>query len=106
MNAKIIYGNCESKLNARKRRRMKRAAEQDEGPHIQKIDKVEKAIRFANEVEKAIRFANEERCKSNSVKERRKGATKWYQENENGNYFHATQPRQLGEIPLDKVRYH
>ncbi|EED0293309.1 hypothetical protein B7654_003814 [Escherichia coli] len=96
MNAKIIYGNCESKLNARKRRRMKRAAEQDEGPHIQKIDKVEKAIRFANE----------ERCKSNSVKERRKGATKWYQENESGNYFHATQPRQLGEIPLDKVRYH
>ncbi|KQJ43180.1 hypothetical protein AM272_05645 [Escherichia coli] len=96
MNAKIIYGNCESKLNARKRRRMKRAAEQDEGPHIQKIDKVEKAIRFANE----------ERCKSNSVKERRKGATKWYQENESGNYFHATQPRQLWEIPLDKVRYH
>ncbi|EJI2778822.1 hypothetical protein NEO25_002090 [Escherichia coli] len=96
MNAKIIYGNCESKLNARKRRRMKRAAEQDEGPHIQKIDKVEKAIRFANE----------ERCKSNSVKERRNGATKWYQENESGNYFHATQPRQLGEIPLDKVRYH
>lgn len=96
MNAKIIYGNCESKLNARKRRRMKRAAEQDEGLHIQKIDKVEKAIRFANE----------ERCKSNSVKERRKGATKWYQENESGNYFHATQPRQLGEIPLDKVRYH
>lgn len=96
MNAKIIYGNCESKLNARKRRRMKRAAEQDEGPHIQKIDKVEKAIRFANE----------ERCKPNSVKERRKGATKWYQENESGNYFHATQPRQLGEIPLDKVRYH
>ncbi|EIT0701137.1 hypothetical protein L1G94_000578 [Escherichia coli] len=96
MNAKIIYGNCESKLNARKRRRMKRAAEQDEGPHIQKIDKVEKAIRFANE----------ERCKSNSVKERRKGATKWYQENESGNYFHATQPRQLGDIPLDKVRYH
>lgn len=96
MNAKIIYGNCESKLNARKRRRMKRAAEQDEGPHIQKIDKVEKAIRFVNE----------ERCKSNSVKERRKGATKWYQENESGNYFHATQPRQLGEIPLDKVRYH
>ncbi|EKP3046875.1 hypothetical protein P3J60_001949 [Escherichia coli] len=96
MNAKIIYGNCESKLNARKRRRMKRAAEQDEGPHIQKIDKVGKAIRFANE----------ERCKSNSVKERRKGATKWYQENESGNYFHATQPRQLGEIPLDKVRYH
>ncbi|HAW3441941.1 TPA: hypothetical protein JLS89_002115 [Escherichia coli] len=96
MNAKIIYGNCESKLNARKRRRMKRAAEQDEGPHIQKIDKVEKAIRFANE----------ERCKLNSVKERRKGATKWYQENESGNYFHATQPRQLGEIPLDKVRYH
>lgn len=96
MNAKIIYGNCESKLNARKRRRMKRAAEQDEGPHIQKIDKVEKAIRFANE----------ERCKSNSVKERRKGATKWYQENESGNYFHATQPRQFGEIPLDKVRYH
>ncbi|EJH4232167.1 hypothetical protein NDI13_000638 [Escherichia coli] len=96
MNAKIIYGNCESKLNARKRRRMKRVAEQDEGPHIQKIDKVEKAIRFANE----------ERCKSNSVKERRKGATKWYQENESGNYFHATQPRQLGEIPLDKVRYH
>ncbi|HDX5565820.1 TPA: hypothetical protein ROS08_000386 [Escherichia coli] len=96
MNAKIIYGNCESKLNARKRRRMKRAAEQDEGPHIQKIDKVEKAIRFANE----------ERCKSNSVKERRKGATKWYQENESGNYFHATQPRQLGEFPLDKVRYH
>lgn len=96
MNAKIIYGNCESKLNARKRRRMKRAAEQDEGPHIQKIDKVEKAIRFANK----------ERCKSNSVKERRKGATKWYQENESGNYFHATQPRQLGEIPLDKVRYH
>ncbi|WP_097491192.1 hypothetical protein [Escherichia coli] len=96
MNAKIIYGNCESKLNARKRRRMKRAAEQEEGPHIQKIDKVEKAIRFANE----------ERCKSNSVKERRKGATKWYQENESGNYFHATQPRQLGEIPLDKVRYH
>jgi hypothetical protein len=96
MNAKIIYGNCESKLNARKRRRMKRAAEQDEGPHIQKIDKVEKAIRFANE----------ERCKSNSVKERRKGATKWYQENESGNYFHATQPRQLGEKPLDKVRYH
>lgn len=96
MNAKIIYGNCESKLNARKRRRMKRAAEQDEGPHIQKGDKVEKAIRFANE----------ERCKSNNVKERRKGATKWYQENESGNYFHATQPRQLGEIPLDKVRYH
>lgn len=96
MNAKIIYGNCESKLNARKRRRMKRAAEQDEGPHIQKIDKVEKAIRFANE----------ERCKSNSVKERRKGATKWYQENESGNYFHATQPRNLGEIPLDRVRYH
>ncbi|EME5699272.1 hypothetical protein VY440_001162 [Escherichia coli] len=96
MNAKIIYGNCESKLNARKRRRMKRAAEQDEGPHIQKIDKVEKAIRFANE----------ERCKSNSVKERRKGATKWYQENESGNYYHATQPRQLGEKPLDKVRYH
>lgn len=96
MNAKIIYGNCESKLNARKRRRMKRAAEQDEGPHIQKIDKVEKAIRFANE----------ERCKSNSVKERRKGATKWYQENESGNYYHATQPRNLGEIPLDRVRYH
>ncbi|HFO4232523.1 TPA: hypothetical protein ACHJ1X_001660 [Escherichia coli] len=96
MNAKIIYGNCESKLNARKRRRMKRAAEQDKGPHIQKIDKVEKAIRFANE----------ERCKSNSVKERRKGATKWYQENESGNYFHATPPRQLGEIQLDKVRYH
>ncbi|HAY0262468.1 TPA: hypothetical protein JS286_000485 [Escherichia coli] len=96
MNAKIIYGNCESKLNARARRRMKRAAEQDEGPHIQKIDKVEKAIRFANE----------EKRKSNSVKERRKGAAKWYQENESGNYFHATQPRQLGEIPLDKVRYH
>lgn len=96
MNAKIIYGNCESKLNARKRRRMKRAAEQDEGLHIQKIDKVEKAIRFANK----------ERCKSNSVKERRKGAAKWYQENESGNYFHATQPRQLGEKPLDKVRYH
>lgn len=96
MNAKIIYGNCESKLNARERRRMKRAAEQDEGLHIQKIDKVEKAIRFANE----------ERCKSNNVKERRKGATKWYTENESGNYYHATQSRQLGEKPLDKVRYH
>ncbi|EHU6050528.1 hypothetical protein KZF65_000902 [Escherichia coli] len=96
MNAKIIYGNCESKLNARKRRRMKRAAEQDEGPHIQKIDKVEKAIRFANE----------ERCKPNSIKERRKGSVKWYTENESGSYYHATQPRHLGEKPLDKVRYH
>lgn len=98
MGVTITYGDCgKRKANARTIRRMKRrAAEQSDGQYVQPVDKVEKAIRFANE----------ERCKSNSVKERRKGATKWYAENESGNYYHATQPRQLGEKPLDKVRYH
>lgn len=96
MTVTIMYGKCDSKLNARERRRIKRENERKSSPAINKTDNVDKAIRFANE----------ERCKSNSVKERRNGATKWYQENESGNYFHATQPRQLGEIPLDKVRYH
>ena len=96
MTVTIMYGKCDSKLNARERRRIKRENERKLSPAINKTDNVDKAIRFANE----------ERCKPNSIKERRKGATKWYAESESGNYFHATQPRQLGEIPLDRVRYH
>lgn len=96
MTVTIMYGKCDSKLNARERRRIRRENERKSSPAINKTDNVDKAIRFANE----------ERCKPNSIKERRKGATKWYAENESGNYLHATQPRQLGEIPLDKVRYH
>ena len=96
MTVTIMYGKCDSKLNARERRRIKRENERESSPAINKTDNVEKAIRFANE----------ERCKPNGIKERRKGATKWYAESESGNYFHATQPRQLGEIPLDRVRYH
>ena len=96
MTVTIMYGKCDSKLNARERRRIRRENERKSSPAINKTDNVDKAIRFANE----------ERCKSNSIKEHRKGATKWYAENESGNYLHATQPRQLGEIPLDKVRYH
>lgn len=96
MTVTIMYGKCDSKLNARERRRIKRENERKSSPAINKTDNVDKAIRFANE----------ERCKPNSIKEHRKGATKWYAESESGNYFHATQPRQLGEIPLDKVRYH
>nr|DAK70789.1 MAG TPA: hypothetical protein [Caudoviricetes sp.] len=96
MAVTIMYGKCDSKLNARERRRIKRENERKSSPAINKTDNVDKAIRFANE----------ERCKPNSIKEHRKGATKWYAESESGNYFHATQPRQLGEIPLDKVRYH
>ena len=80
MTVTIMYGKCDSKLNARERRRIKRENERKSSPAINKTDNVDKAIRFANE-------------------ER-------YAENESGNYFHATQPRQLGEIPLDKVRYH
>ena len=96
MTVTIMYGKCDSKLNARERRRIRRENERKSSPAINKTDNVDKAIRFANE----------ERCKPNSIKERRKGATKWYAESESGNYFHATQPRQLGEIPLDRVRYH
>lgn len=96
MTVTIMYGKCDSKLNARERRRIRRENERKSSPAINKTDNVDKAIRFANE----------ERCKPNSIKERRKGAAKWYAENESGNYLHATQPRQLGEIPLDKVRYH
>ena len=96
MAVTIMYGKCDSKLNARERRRIKRENERKSSPAINKTDNVDKAIRFVNE----------ERCKPNSIKERRKGAAKWYAENESGNYLHATQPRQLGEIPLDKVRYH
>ncbi|HHE5945805.1 TPA: hypothetical protein ACPE2N_000786 [Escherichia coli] len=96
MTVTIMYGKCDSKLNARERRRIKRENERKSSPAINKTDNVDKAIRFANE----------ERCKPNGIKERRKGATKWYAESESGNYFHATQPRQLGEIPLDRVRYH
>lgn len=96
MTVTIMYGKCDSKLNARERRRIKRENERKSSPAINKTDNVDKAIRFANK----------ERCKPNGIKERRKGATKWYAESESGNYFHATQPRQLGEIPLDRVRYH
>lgn len=96
MTVTIMYGKCDSKLNARERRRIKRENERKSSPAINKTDNVDKAIRFANE----------ERCKPNGIKERRKGATKWYTENESGNYYRATQPRQLGEKPLNKVRYH
>lgn len=96
MTVTIMYGKCDSKLNARERRRIKRENERKSSPAINKT----------GNVDKAIRFTNEERCKPNSIKERRKGSVKWYTENESGNYYHATQPRQLGEKPLDKVRYH
>lgn len=96
MTVTIMYGKCDSKLNARGRRRIKRENERKSSPAINKTDNVDKAIRFANE----------ERCKPNGIKERRKGSVKWYTENESGNYYHATQPRQSGEKPLDKVRYH
>ena len=96
MTVTIMYGKCESKLNARERRRIRRENERKSSPAINKADNVEKAIRMASD----------ERCKQDGKKERRKGAVKWYAENESGNYFHATQPRNLGEIPLDRVRYH
>lgn len=88
----IMKGKVESRLNARERRKLKRAG---------KVKDFEKR----DNVDKAIRFANETKCKPDSVEKVRDNA-RWYQENESGNYFHATQPRQLGEIPLDKVRYH
>lgn len=88
----IMKGEVESRLNARERRRLKRAG---------KVKDFEKR----DNVDKAIRFANEARCKPDGVKEV-KNKVKWYQENESGNYFHAKQPRHLGEKPLDKVRYH
>ena len=96
MSVTIMYGKCDSKMNARERRRIKRENERKSSPAINKTDNVDKAIRYANE----------ERCKPNSIKERRKGSVKWYTENESGSYYHATQPRHLGEKPLDKVRYH
>ena len=95
MTVTIMYGKCDSKMNARERRRIKRENERKLSPAINKTDNVDKAIRFANE----------ERCKPNSIKERRKGAVKWYTENESGNYYHSTQQRQLGEKPLDKDLY-
>lgn len=95
MTVTIMYGKCDSKINARERRRIKRENERKSSPAINKTDNVDKAIRFANV----------ERCKQNGIKEHRKGAAKWYAENESGNYYHATQPRSLGEKPLDKVRY-
>lgn len=96
MSVTIIYGKCDSKMNARERRRIKRENERKSSPAINKTDNVEKAIRMASD----------ERCKPDGKKERRKGSVKWYTENESGSYYHATQPRHLGEKPLDKVRYH
>lgn len=96
MSVNIVYGECASKLNARERRRIRRENERKATPAINKADNVDKAIKLAVD----------ERCRKDGKKERRKGAVKWYAENESGNYFHATQPRNLGEIPLDRVRYH
>lgn len=55
MSVTIIYGKCDSKMNARERRRIKRENERKSSPAINKTDNVDKAIRFANE----------ERCKPN-----------------------------------------